>query len=150
MGIDLEPLEIDHFMQESSRAILCISRQGKAPLALPMWFAWIDGKIYIHTLLASKKVGYIRDNPLVSCLVESGEEYFTLKSVLFVGHCEVIDDQEVVRREMERMQKAKPLYDKLRPEKLPPHLERFYEKPRALLRITPHSTTSWDFSKIEV
>ncbi len=150
MGVSLEPHEIDEYMLTMPRVILCVTRPGKAPLALPMWFAWIDGKIYMSTGLESKKVQNIRDQPLVSCLVESGEAYFSLKSVLLIGHCEVIDDQKIVRAEMKRMEKAKPLYDDLRPKKLPAHLERFYEQDRALLVITPHSITTRDFAKIRV
>ncbi len=150
MGIDLQPEELDEYMQSSSRAILCVSRTGRAPLALPMWFAWMDGKIYMHTLLTSKKVQYVRDNPLVSCLVESGGHYYTLKAVLFCGACEVDDEQEQVRRDMERMREVKPLYNDLMAKDLPPHLERLYQKPRAMLKIAPHSITSWDFGKIKV
>ena len=148
MGIELPPAEIDEFMLSASRVILCVSRKDKAPLAVPMWFGWMERKIYISTLLASKKVGYVRENPHVSCLVESGEDYFTLKSVLFMGDCEVIDDQEQARRDWERVFETKPLYKRLFPKELPPHLEKFYQLPRAILRITPQSTTSWDFSKV--
>lgn len=150
MGVSLEPHEIDEYMLAMPRVILCVARPDKAPLALPMWFSWIDGKIYMSTGLTSKKVRNIRDQPLVSCLVESGEAYYTLKSVLLIGHCEVIDDQKTVRAEMARMATAKPLYDELRPKELPAHLERFYEQDRALLIVTPHSITTWDFAKIRV
>jgi nitroimidazol reductase NimA-like FMN-containing flavoprotein (pyridoxamine 5'-phosphate oxidase superfamily) len=148
MGVNLEPHEIDEYMQTQPRAILCVSRAGKAPFAVPMWFAWMDGKVVMHTLLASKKVDYIRANPLVTCVVESGEHYFTLKAVLLMGTCEVIDDQDLVRAEIDRMKEVKPLYNNLRPDQWPSHLERHYAKPRALLRVTPHSITSWDFKKI--
>jgi len=148
MGVNLEPHEIEEYMQTQLRAILCVTRPGKAPFAAPMWFAWMDGKVVMHTLLTSKKVDYIRASPLVTCVVESGEHYYTLKAVLLMGHCEVIDDQEIVRAEMERMKAAKPMYDRLRPDQWPAHLERHYAKPRALLRLTPHNITSWDFKKI--
>ncbi|MCZ6531495.1 MAG: pyridoxamine 5'-phosphate oxidase family protein [SAR324 cluster bacterium] len=148
MGIELSQAEIDEYMLRASRTILCISREGKAPLAVPMWFGWMERKIYISTLLASKKVGYVRENPLVSCLVESGEDYFTLKSVLLMGTCEVIDDQQQALHYGDQIFETKPLYKELFPDKLPPHLEKFYQLPRAILRITPHSTTTWDFSKV--
>jgi len=148
MGVNLEPHEIDEYMQAQPRTILCVSRAGKAPFAAPMWFAWMDGKVVMHTLLASKKVDYIRASPLVTCVVESGEHYFTLKAVLLMGNCEVIDDQDIVRAEIVRMKEAKPLYNNLRPDQWPSHLKRLYTKPRALLRLTPHSITSWDFKKI--
>jgi nitroimidazol reductase NimA-like FMN-containing flavoprotein (pyridoxamine 5'-phosphate oxidase superfamily) len=149
LGINLSPAELDQYMLASPRTILCISRKDKAPLAVPMWFGWMEGRLYISTLLASKKVGYLRESPLVSCLVESGEDYFTLKSALFMGHCDIIDDQEEAARLGDLIFETKPLYKRLFPDKLPPHLEKFYQQPRAILRITPHSTTSWDFAKVQ-
>lgn len=150
MAVTLEPREIDEFMNARPTTILCVTRPGKAPFATPMWFAWMDGQVFMHTLLTSKKVQYVREQPLVTCVVEAGLGYYELKSVLLMGHCDVIDDQEVVRAEMERMRLAKPLYEELRPKELPPHLEKHYAKPRALFRLKPHSITTWDFAKIRV
>ena len=148
MSIELSQEEIDRFMLESPRCILCVSREGQAPLPLPMWFGWIDGKIYMHTMLSSKKMPHLRKNPEVACLVEGGEHYYTLKAVLFIGHCDISDDQEEVWRYARLIRETKPLYKELTPEQWPAHLERLYAKPRALLTITPHSMTTWDFAKI--
>lgn len=150
MGVELTPEEIDQYMQMSPRVILCITREGKSPLAVPMWFGWIDGKIYMNTAQASKKIAYIRKNPLVSCLVESGDDYYTLKSVLFMGHCEIIEDQEEVERYGNLIWEAKAVNEANRPKRLPPHLEKFYAQARAYLIVTPHSVTTWDFSKIRL
>ena len=149
MGVELSAAEIDAYMLSSRRCILCVSREGRAPLPLPMWFGWVEGQIVMHTLLASKKVAQLRANPQVACLVESGEHYFSLKAVLAIGHCTVLDDQAEVRRWIERINESKPLYRELRPEQWPAHLERFYQQPRAALLVRPHSLTSWDFRKIK-
>ncbi|HUJ74941.1 MAG TPA: pyridoxamine 5'-phosphate oxidase family protein [bacterium] len=148
MGVELSSAEIDAFLLSAPRLILCISRPGRAPLPLPMWFGWLDGKIYMHTLQASKKMAPLRSNPEVACLVESGEHYYTLKAVLIIGTCEISDDQEQVRRIQARINETKPIYSTYRPSEWPPHLARHYAKPRSLLTVTPKSITSWDFQKI--
>jgi hypothetical protein len=148
MGIDLSSTEVDAYLLASPRGILCVTRPGKAPLALPMWFGWIDGNIVMTTLSASKKVAPIRENPLVSFLVESGEGYFTLKALLLVGNCELQDDPHQVRQWQERIRDNKPMYKEYFPEQLPPYLEKFYSLPRTALLITPSSVTSWDFAKV--
>lgn len=148
MSVDLSLEEIDAYMLQSPRVILCVSRGEQAPLPLPMWFGWIEGKIVMHTLLSSKKVAQLKKHPRVSCLVESGEAYFTIKAVLMMGLCEVSEDQEDVRETIQAIKQSKPLYDSLRPEEWPPHLQRHYALPRAVLRVTPESVTTWDFSKI--
>lgn len=148
MGIELTKDEIDSYLQNAPRGILCVTRDGRAPLALPMWFAWHEGRILITTGLASKKVAAIRKHPEVSFLVESGDHYWTLKALLIIGTCQVIDDQTEARELHNRLHDIKPLYKKLFPEQLPPHLQKFYDAPRAILAITPTSITSWDFAKV--
>jgi len=148
MGIELKPEEIDDFLHRSPTVILCVAREGKPPLPLPMWFGWVEGQIVMTTNMGSKKMMALRNHPEVSCLVESGEEYFTLKAVLVMGHCEIIEDQEEARHWQEVIFETKPIYRRLFPEKLPSHLERFYQLPRAVLRVTPTSITSWDFAKV--
>ena len=148
MGIELTPQEIDRYLLAAPRVILCVGRPGKAPLPLPMWFGWIGGKIYMHTPQASRKVQPIRENPEVACLVESGEEYYSLKAVLIIGQCDVIDDPIEVKKYADLIFETKPIYKTFVPPKWPPHLERHYAKPRSLLRVTPKSITSWDFQKI--
>jgi len=149
MGIELSPEEIDRYLNAAPRGILCVTRDKHAPLALPMWFAWVDGKIVMHTSLKSKKVSAVRMHPHVSFLVESGEHYWTLKAALIIGECEVVDDQAAARAWMTRIEQVKPLYkEQLFPKDLPPHLRRLYAQDRAALVITPTSTTSWDFAKV--
>ena len=148
MGVELTPAEIDAYLLASPRVILCVARKNKAPLPMPMWFGWIERKIVMTTLQASRKVGPIRSNPQVACLVESGEEYFSLKALLMMGTCEVVDDQEQVTSWQERIFDNKPMYKSLFPAQLPPHLERFYSRPRSALIVTPTTVTTWDFANI--
>lgn len=148
MGIELTPDEIDAHLLAAPRGILCVNREHRAPLALPMWFAWINGRILMTTLLSSKKVATIRKNPQVSFLVESGEMYFTLKAALITGHCEIEEDHDGAWKWIEKIHANKPLYKQLFSEALPPHLTRHYEKPQAVLTITPANITSWDFAKV--
>lgn len=149
MGVELSPEEIDAYMLAAQRAILCVSRgEERAPLAVPMWFGWIDRRVVMHTLQASPKVGHIRRHPQVTCLVESGEHYYTLRAVQVFGRCEVSDDQADVARVREQINESKPFYRDLRPGQWPAPLERHYARPRVVLRITPERIVSWDFAKI--
>ena len=68
MGIELSREEIDRYLGTAPRGILCVTRDGHAPLALPMWFAWVAGKIVMNTSLKSKKVAAVRKHPQVSFL----------------------------------------------------------------------------------
>ena len=146
--IALSQPEIDENMLSSPRGILCDTRENLAPLAQPKWFGWIDGTIVMTTLATSKKIEPVRKSPAVSFLVESGEEYFTLKALLIIGNCQVDDDPASAKRWQEAVWENKPIYKELFPDTLPPHLERHYDKPHAALVITPSSITSWNFAKV--
>lgn len=148
MGIELSTEEVDSYMLNSPRGILCVSRPDSAPLALPMWFGWVERRIVMTTLATSKKVRSIRKSPRVSFLVESGDDYFSLKALMMIGDCELADDPGEVARWQEGILESKPVYKKLFPDILPPHLEAFYKLPRVALLIRPESITSWDFGKV--
>lgn len=149
MGVELSREELNHYLLTAPRAILCVSRgDERPPVALPMWFGWIEGQVVMHTLADSPKVGHIRRHPQVSCLVESGEHYYTLKAVMLQGPCSVSDDPADVQWAVGAINANKPFYNELRPDEWPPHLQRHYAKPRVVLRVSPERIVSWDFAKI--
>jgi general stress protein 26 len=151
MGIELTDPEIDAYLAQAPTVILGIDRDGRAPLLVPMWFAWHEGALYMNTALDSAKIGWLRRRPEVSCLVESGDAYFTLKAVRITGNCAINDSQAEVNSAVwiEWLFQVKPLYATLADrEQMPPHLERFYRRPRATLKVTPRRIGSWDFAKI--
>jgi len=149
MGISLSDAELTEFMAAEPTAILCIPRAGKAPLPVPMSFIWHEGKVYMRTASHSKKMAWLRGSPLVSVVVEnSGAHYYELKAVLVMGTCTVEEHPARLEWYAELRNRVKPLYTDRDADELPPHLQRHYARPRALLTVTPHSVTSWDFRKI--
>jgi len=137
--VEISP-EIAKFLLESPTVILSVSRKGRAPLATPLWFGWDGHSLLINTFLASKKVAHVRKDPLVSCLVESGQRYGDLKYIHLSGRCEVDEDQDRVSfgTWWPWLCDNKPLYrDLLTFGDLPPRLQAFYGQPRATLKVVP-------------
>lgn len=131
--------DVEQFLLNSPTVILSITRKGRAPLATPLWFGWDGQSLLINTFLASKKVACIRKEPLVSCLVESGERYGDLKYVHLTGRCEIDEDQGRASFAgwWPWLCENKPLYrDLLQFEALPSPLQAFYGQPRATLKIS--------------
>src|SRR5258705_1391949 len=148
MGIELSREEIDRYLNAAPRGMLCVTRDGLAPLALRMWFAWVDGKVVMHTSLKSKKVAAVRKHPDVSFLVESGEHYWTLKAALIIGACEIVDDQAGARAWMWRIEGVKPLYrQEPFPKELPAPPPKASPHDSASLVMPPKPFTSWAFAK---
>jgi hypothetical protein len=77
-------------------------------------------------------------------MIESGKAYDTLKGIMIRGDCEVIDEPEEVwnvMREIRGFQGQEPAAPDSAVIK-----ER--AKKRAILKITPVKTSSWDHSKL--
>jgi general stress protein 26 len=98
-----------------------------------------DGAFYMTSYAKAQKVLYIRRNPKVGLMVETGGNYAELKGVMVRGACEIIDDVETVRRVMNHRRRAPESGRRGALDSAPK---------RVVLKITPHKTTSWDHRKL--
>ena len=114
-----------------------------------MWFhADAQGCLYCTTFTKAQKVLNFRRDPKAALLVESGEQYAELKSVLIYARAEVIEDFDVVCDALVNIT-TKGRSD-VGPEeiaKLRAGVAKTAEK-RVLLKFTPERYVSWDHSKL--
>jgi PPOX class probable F420-dependent enzyme len=68
-----------------------INRDG-TPHLVTMFYVMLDGQIAFWTYRSSQKARNLARDPRVTCLVETGEEYFELRGVQVVGLARCIDD----------------------------------------------------------
>ncbi len=66
------------------------------PHLVTMYYVMLDGMITFWTYRTSQKARNLERDPRISCLVETGEEYFDLRGVLVQGAARRIDDQAAV------------------------------------------------------
>jgi hypothetical protein len=57
-----------------------------------MFYVLLDGQIAFWTYRSSQKARNLARDPRVTCLVETGEEYFELRGVQVAGLARCIDD----------------------------------------------------------
>ena len=74
-----------------SMTLATIGPNGQ-PHLVAMWFALLDGEIYLETKAKSQKAANLRRDPRISCLVEDGAVYEDLRGVEIEGHAELSDD----------------------------------------------------------
>ena len=99
------------------------------------------------TFRKSQKVVNFRRDPRASILVESGEEYAELKSVLVYADCEVIDDFDTVRDVLVKVNtKGREVGDS-EVEQLLGAVSKTAEK-RVVLKFKPREIISWDHAKL--
>jgi PPOX class probable F420-dependent enzyme len=68
-----------------------INRDG-TPHVVTMFYALRDGRITFWTYRASQKARNLARDPRLTCLVEDGDDYFSLRGVQVNGIAHLIDD----------------------------------------------------------
>ncbi len=96
--LPIEPGEIrDYLLSRKSLQLATLNPDGSPHLAT-MWFGMVDGNIVMWTQRTSVKARNLRHDPRVACLVDSGEEYTSLKGVSVTGRVEIVEDDEGLLR----------------------------------------------------
>jgi PPOX class probable F420-dependent enzyme len=115
-----------------------IGRDG-FPHSVPIGYFRLGDEIYMGCRAGTQKLKNIERNPRVSLLLESGNRRSDIKGVMIQGEAEVLTEPaDVLRlsREAARLRGT--------PESELP------SEPRpgaAYIRVTPHRTISWDYSR---
>lgn len=142
--IVMSEAEIAEFVNSSRTGTLAtIGRDGQ-PHLTAMWYAVLDGEIWLETKIKSQKaVNLVRD-PRMSFLIEGGHTYDTLRGVSFEGVAEIVEDPATIFRVgvsvWERY--TGPYTDEMKP-----GVDAMMNK-RVAVRLVSRRTRSWDHGKL--
>ena len=124
----------EKILREGLFGILALSGENNYPYALPINYAYEDGKIYFHSAVSGHKIDAIKNNSKASfCVVDKHEvisEKFTsyYTSVIVFGKMRITDDED------EKMLGLKLLAKKYSPNESVEHRdEEIYGKLKALV-----------------
>ncbi|MFU8815044.1 MAG: pyridoxamine 5'-phosphate oxidase family protein [Pseudomonadales bacterium] len=146
--IQLTQQEIADFMVEQKTVIIVANGKDGYPHPMPMWFyADAAGAVYCTTFRKSQKVLNFRRDPRASLLVESGEEYAQLKSVLVYARTEIIDDVDAVVDTLVKINTKGLTVSDGDVQKLIGAVSKTAEK-RVVLKFVPERYVSWDHGKL--
>ncbi len=81
--IVMSEAEIADFVNSSRTGTLATIGPDGQPHLTAMWYAVIDGEIWLETKAKSQKAVNLRRDPRVSFLLEDGDTYDTLRGVSF-------------------------------------------------------------------
>lgn len=136
--------EIADFVTASRTGTLAtIGRDGQ-PHLVAMWYAVLDGEIWLETKVKSQKAVNLRRDPRVSFLIEDGETYDTLRGVSFEGTAEIIDDPDSLLRVGISVWER---YNGPYAEELRPAVDTMMHN-RVAVRIVARRARSWDHRKL--
>jgi PPOX class probable F420-dependent enzyme len=94
--ITMSDEEVAAFVERSRTATMATVGPTGLPHLVAMWYAVIDGHIWFETKAASQKAVNLRRDPRLTCMIEDGETYDTLRGVSFDGRGVVVDDPDVL------------------------------------------------------
>ena len=114
------------------------------PHLVAMWFAVVDGDIWFETKAKSQKVVNLRRDPRISCLVEAGHTYDTLRGVELEGTAEIVEDPDALWAVGVSVWER---YNGPYSEEVKPLVEFMLTK-RVAVRIRAERTRTWDHRKL--
>jgi PPOX class probable F420-dependent enzyme len=143
-SIALTDEEIADFLVRNRTGTIATIGPNGTPHLVAMWYAVIDGQIWIETKAKSQKVTNLRRDDRISFLAEDGLTYGTLRGVSLEGRGVVVDDPEAL------WQVGVSVFERYMgpySEELKPMVEVMLNK-RVAVRVEVERTRSWDHRKL--
>ena len=146
--IELSEEEINEYLIKSRTIILVSNGKDGYPHPMPMWYAIDDKKcIYMTTFRKSQKIKNLRKNPKAALLIESGDAYQELKSLIVYTDVELIEEVAEIRDILEQIALQRGDMQDIANEDIREGMLKTSEK-RIGMKFTPRKFVSWDQSKL--
>jgi PPOX class probable F420-dependent enzyme len=142
--IRMSPEEVEAFLHERQTMAMATMGPDGRPHLVAMWYGFLDGAPAIETYRKSQKVLNLRRDPRITCLVENGDTYDTLRGVELVGTAEIVEDPDVV---LEVARDVVSRYHDLPPEAAG-ELAAAMARKRVAVKVNVERVVSWDHSKL--
>ncbi|WP_040836886.1 pyridoxamine 5'-phosphate oxidase family protein [Nocardia brevicatena] len=144
--------EITDFLTRSRVATLATLGPNGTPHLTAMWYALPEPpadpegvpELWFETKAKSQKAVNLRRDPRVTCMVEAGETYDTLRGVSIEGRAEIIDDPDKLFAVGVSVWER---YTGPYSEEMRPMVEAMLNK-RVAVRVVPDRIRSWDHRKL--
>lgn len=96
-AVSMSPEEVDSYLRASMKVQVASIGPDGAPHLTTLFYVVHDGKIAFWTYASSQKVKNLERDPRITCLVETGTDYFELAGVSIQGTAEIVRDQDRIR-----------------------------------------------------
>jgi PPOX class probable F420-dependent enzyme len=142
--ITMDDAEVREFLEQQRVVNIATIGAGGMPHVVAMWFAVVDGDIWFETKAKSQKVVNLRRDPRISCLVEAGHTYDTLRGVELEGTAEIIEDPDAI---WEVGKSVWERYNGPYSEEVKPLVEVMLHK-RVAVKVNAERIRTWDHRKL--
>lgn len=149
-GVRMSRDEAWRVLADAHTGILTTLRRDGVPIALPVWFVVLDGRVFVSGPARAKKFARIRTDPRASFLVESGERWSELRGVHLTGRARIVDDPGMLARVNVAFDAKYAAYRTARAE-MPDATRTHYDTEMATVEIVADDRVlSWDNSRLEL
>ena len=90
--VTMTEAEVSAMLAGSRKLQLATINRDGTPHLVTMFYVMLGGQIAFWTYRASQKARNLARDPRVTCLVESGEDYFELRGVQVAGRARCVED----------------------------------------------------------
>jgi PPOX class probable F420-dependent enzyme len=136
--------EISTYIEQHRTATMATVGPTGVPHLVAMWYAVIDGRIWFETKSRSQKAVNLRRDPRMTCSLEDGLTYDSLRGVSLEGRGVIVEDPDALWDVgvsiWERYNG--PYTDEVRP------LVEFMLNKRVAVRLDVERVRSWDHHKL--
>jgi PPOX class probable F420-dependent enzyme len=136
--------EVAAFIEQSRTATMATNGPGGVPHLVAMWYGVIDGVIWFETKSRSQKAVNLRRDPTITCMIEDGWTYDTLRGVSIEGKGVVVDDPDELWKVGVNVWER---YTGPYTDEMKPFVEVMLNK-RVAVKIEVERVRSWDHHKL--
>ena len=90
--VAMTPAEVTGFLEANRKLQLATINRDGTPHLVTMYYVMMDGQITFWTYRSSQKARNLARDPRITCLVETGNEYFDLRGVQVQGVVQITED----------------------------------------------------------
>ena len=138
--------EVSSFLDSSLKVQVASIGPDGAPHLTTLFYVVHDGKIAFWTYGSSQKIKNLERDPRITCLVETGTDYFELAGVSVQGTAEIVREEDRIREIGSKVVHAMAGAEDLG-ELGAENVEKQVRK-RVGIVVTPTRIASWDHSKM--
>lgn len=142
--IAMSDAEVAVFIRQGRTATMATIGPTGRPHVVAMWYAVVDGRIWFETKARSQKAQNLRRDNRLTCMMEDGLTYDTLRGVSIEGRGAIVEEPDEMWRVgvsiWERY--TGPYTDEMKP-----FVEAMLHK-RVVVRLDADRTRSWDHRKL--
>lgn len=144
--IEMTDEELALFIDQSRTCTMATVGPGGMPHLVAMWYAWLDGHIWLESKAKAQKIVNLRRNDRMSVMIEAGNTYETLRGITLEGRGVIVEDPDELWRVGVNVWER---YTAPYSEEFQPFVEAMLRK-RVAVRLDVGRVRSWDHRKLSM